>query len=137
MRLGAWKYKRNGQVFLVYFCVTTSSMARPLRIEFPGALYHITSRGDRRENIFISDEDRSLFLEVYSRTAERFGWLCHACCLMSNHYHFVIETPLPNLSAGMAYLNGSTHGSSTENTKVTSFRCEKENGAILKLFQQK
>jgi len=81
-------------------------MARPLRIQFPGALYHITSRGDRREDIFLSDEDRSLFLEVYSRTAERFGWLCHAYCLMSNHYHLVIETPLPNLSAGMAYLNG-------------------------------
>src|SRR6056297_649547 len=82
-------------------------MSRPLRIEFPGALYHITSRGDRREDIFLSDEDREVFLEVYSRTAERFGWICYAYCLMSNHYHLVIETPLLNLSSGMAYLNGT------------------------------
>jgi REP element-mobilizing transposase RayT len=81
-------------------------MSRPLRIEFPGAIYHITSRGNRRENIFLSDDDRSLFLEVYSRTADRFGWICYAYCLMSNHYHLVIETPLPDLSSGMAYLNG-------------------------------
>ena len=75
---------------MIYFGTTISSMASPLRIEFPGALYHITSKGDCREDIFISDEDRSLFIEVYSRTAERFGWLCHAYCLMSNHYHLVI-----------------------------------------------
>jgi REP element-mobilizing transposase RayT len=77
-------------------------MSRPLKIEFPGAIYHITSRGDRRENIFLSDDDRKLFLEVYSRTAERFGWICYAYCLMSNHYHLVMETPLPDLSSGMA-----------------------------------
>ena len=81
-------------------------MARPLRIEFPGAIYHITSRGDRREDVFLSDDDRLLFLDVYSRVAERFGWICYAYCLMTNHYHLVIETPLPNLSKGMAQLNG-------------------------------
>ena len=81
-------------------------MARPLRIEFPGAIYHITSRGDRREDIFLSDEDRLLFLDTYSKVADRFGWICYAYCLMTNHYHLVIETPLPNLSLGMAQLNG-------------------------------
>jgi REP element-mobilizing transposase RayT len=94
-------------------------MSRPLRIEFPGAIYHITSRGDRRENIFLSDDDRKLFLEVYSRTAERFGWICYAYCLMSNHYHLVMETPLPNLSSGMAYLNGTyTQKFNRKNKKV-------------------
>jgi len=81
-------------------------MARPLRIEFPGAIYHVTSRGDRREDIFLSDEDRSLFLDTFSRVTERFSWICYAYCLMTNHYHLVIETPLPNLSSGMAQLNG-------------------------------
>ena len=83
-----------------------NAMARPLRIEFPGAIYHITSRGNRREDIFLSDEDRSLFLDTFSRVTERFSWICYAYCLMTNHYHLVIETRLPNLSLGMAQLNG-------------------------------
>lgn len=81
-------------------------MARPLRIEFPGAIYHITSRGDRKEDIFLSDDDRINFLDTYPRVAERYEWICYAYCLMANHYHLVIETPLPNLSRGMAQLNG-------------------------------
>lgn len=76
-------------------------MARPLRIEFAGALYHITSRGDGREDIYLSDGDRALFLEVLSDVCERFNWVCHAYCLMSNHYHLLIETPDGNLSQGM------------------------------------
>jgi len=81
-------------------------MARPLRIEFPGAVYHVTSRGDGREDIYLSDEDREIFLKVLSHVVERFGWVCHAWCLMTNHYHLMIETPKGNLSKGMRQLNG-------------------------------
>jgi len=81
-------------------------MARPLRIEFPGAVYHVTSRGNGREDIYLSDEDRDIFLKVLSHVVERFGWVCHAWCLMTNHYHLMIETPTGNLSKGMRQLNG-------------------------------
>lgn len=81
-------------------------MARPLRIEFSGALYHVTSRGDRRENIFEDAEDRLTFLRVLAEVVDRFNWLCHAYCLMSNHYHLIVETPDGNLSKGMRQLNG-------------------------------
>lgn len=81
-------------------------MARPLRIEFSGALYHVTSRGDRREDIFEDDEDRVRFLEVLGEVVTRFRWLCHAYCLMTNHYHLLVETPEANLSRGMRHLNG-------------------------------
>ncbi|HNQ79234.1 MAG TPA: transposase [Acidobacteriota bacterium] len=81
-------------------------MARPLRIEFPGAIYHITSRGNERRDIFLDDSDRALFLKILGETVERWGWLCHAYCLMSNHYHILVETLEPNLSRGMRQLNG-------------------------------
>jgi REP element-mobilizing transposase RayT len=81
-------------------------MARPLRLEFPGALYHVTSRGNARQDIYLDDEDRRLFLDVLSEVIGRFGWVCHAYCLMGNHYHLLIETPDPNLSLGMRQLNG-------------------------------
>lgn len=81
-------------------------MARPLRIEYPGAMYHVTSRGNARAAIFENDADRFLFLSILSRTVKRFNWLCHAYCLMDNHYHLMIETPDGNLSAGMRHLNG-------------------------------
>ena len=81
-------------------------MARPLRIQFDGALYHITSRGNARQGIFVDDEDRSAFLATLGEVVERFGWICHAYCLMSNHYHLLIETPSPNLARGMQLLNG-------------------------------
>ena len=80
-------------------------MARPLRIEFEGALYHVTSRGNARQDIFLDDEDRDDFLKSFDRISERFGWLCHAYCLMNNHYHLLIETPRANLSQGMQLLN--------------------------------
>ena len=67
-------------------------MSRPLRIEFAGALYHLTSRGDRREDIFLDDGDRLMFLDVLASVCARFHWACHAYCLMSNHYHLLIET---------------------------------------------
>jgi REP element-mobilizing transposase RayT len=81
-------------------------MARPLRIEFPGALYHVTSRGNRQENIFESSEDANLFLSTLGEVCERYNWLCHAYCLMPNHYHLLTETPDANLSKGMRQLNG-------------------------------
>jgi len=81
-------------------------MARPLRLEFTGALYHVTSRGDRREPIYEGDEDRAAFLSVLSSVVGRFNWLVHAYCLMGNHYHLLIETPDGNLSKGMRQLNG-------------------------------
>lgn len=80
-------------------------MARPLRIEYPGAFYHVTSRGNERKEIF-RDGDQPLLLETLDRAIDRFGWLCHAYCLMSNHYHLVVETPRPNLARGMRHLNG-------------------------------
>lgn len=81
-------------------------MARPLRLEFAGALYHVTSRGDRQEAIYETDGDRQLFLSVLSGVCEHYHWLCHAYCLMDNHYHLLIETPEGNLSKGMRQLNG-------------------------------
>jgi REP element-mobilizing transposase RayT len=81
-------------------------MARPLRLEFPGALYHLTSRGDGREDVFLTAADREAFLQVLAQVVDRFGWLCHAYCLMDNHYHLLVETPQANLSRGMRQLNG-------------------------------
>ena len=81
-------------------------MARPLRIEYAGAVYHVTSRGNRQDPVYQDDGDRAAFLEVLERVVERFKWFCHAYCLMDNHYHLLIETPEPNLSRGMRQLNG-------------------------------
>lgn len=81
-------------------------MARPLRIEYPDAVYHVTSRGNARSDIFHSDQDREEFLFILDTIVRRFNWLCHAYCLMDNHYHLLIETPDGNLSLGMRQLNG-------------------------------
>jgi len=81
-------------------------MARPLRIEFNGAVYHITSRGNEKKAIFNDNKDRLIFLKILYKVKKEFNWLCHAYCLMNNHYHLVIETPDGNLSRGMRQLNG-------------------------------
>ncbi len=81
-------------------------MSRPIRIEFPNALYHVTSRGDRREDIFEDDEDRLAFLKTLEHVVSQFNWLCYAWCLMDNHYHLLVQTPDANLSKGMRQLNG-------------------------------
>ena len=81
-------------------------MARPLRIEFPGALYHVTSRGNAREPIFFGDVDRESFLRILGDAIQRCHWVCHAYCLMPNHYHLLVETPEVNLSRGMRQING-------------------------------
>lgn len=81
-------------------------MARPLRIEFFGALYHVTSRGDGQDDIYLEDADRELWLDILGQVCERFNWVIHAYCLMNNHYHLLIETPDGNLAKGMRQLNG-------------------------------
>ena len=82
-------------------------MPRPLRIEYAGACYHLMSRGDRREDIFTDDQDRALFLQVLASTCQKTGWEVHAYCLMTNHFHAVVETPQPNLAVGMRWLLGT------------------------------
>ena len=81
-------------------------MARPLRLEFEGALYHVIARGNAREAIFLDDEDREAFLANLGRVAERFDWRLWAWCLMGNHYHLLVETLRPTLSRGMREVNG-------------------------------
>lgn len=78
-------------------------MARKVRVEFEGALYHVMCRGDRRENIFEDDSDRARFLETLAQVCQRTGWRIHAYVLMSNHYHWLLETPQANLVAGMRW----------------------------------
>ena len=81
-------------------------MTRPLRIEYAGAVYHITSRGNEKKAIFKDDQDRINFLHTLQHVNKRYHWICHAYCLMDNHYHLLIETPDGNLSLGMRQLNG-------------------------------
>ncbi|MHB1077562.1 REP-associated tyrosine transposase [Thiobacillus sp.] len=81
-------------------------MSRPLRLELAGGIYHVTSRGDGREDIYLSEADRLAWLEVVGQVCKRFNWVCHAWCQMSNHYHLLIETPETNLAQGMRQLNG-------------------------------
>jgi len=81
-------------------------MTRPLRIEFKGAVYHITSRGNARQAIFLDEKDFADFLRVLCSVVKRYHFLLHAYCLMNNHYHLLMETPEGNLSRGMRQLNG-------------------------------
>ena len=76
-------------------------MARKLRVAYPGAIYHVMNRGDRREPIFHDDQDRQRFLETLEEACAKTGWQVHALCLMPNHFHLVVETPQPNLVAAM------------------------------------
>jgi putative transposase len=82
-------------------------MARKTRIEFPGAIYHVLDRGDRREPIYGDDEDRGAFLTALGEACQRTGWRVHAFVLMSNHYHLMLETPEPNLVAGMHWFQST------------------------------
>src|SRR4051794_1443100 len=79
-------------------------MARKLRIQYPGAIYHVMTRGDHREPIFRDDKDRKLFLATLAEAFAKTDWHIHAWCLMSNHLHLVIETPRANLVDGMKWL---------------------------------
>ena len=82
-------------------------MPRQLRIQYEGAIYHLMSRGDRREEIFRDDLDRKDFLRTLGAACQKTGWQVHAYCLMSNHFHLVIETPRANLVEGMKWLLGA------------------------------
>src|ERR1039457_927934 len=82
-------------------------MPRKLRIEYPGAMYHVMSRGDRREKIFLDEVDRQDFIKTLAEACQKTNWQVHAYCLMPNHYHLVLETPEPNLVAGMAWLQST------------------------------
>jgi len=81
-------------------------MARKLRIQYEGAVYHVMNRGDQQEDIFRSDEDRELFLKTLGEACAKTDWHIHAWCLMSNHFHLVVETPSANLVAGMKWFLG-------------------------------
>jgi REP element-mobilizing transposase RayT len=99
-------------------------MARPLRIEYPGAVYHITSRGNDKKPVYKDDLDRDYFLTTLDKVNKRYNWLCHAYCLMDNHFHLLIETPDGNLSLGMRQLTG-----------VYAQRFNKRHGRVGHLFQ--
>ena len=81
-------------------------MSRPLRLQLPGGIYHVTARGNARHPIFEDDDDRVRFLVVLASTVGRYRMLCHAYCLMGNHYHLLVQTLEPNLSIAMRQLNG-------------------------------
>jgi REP element-mobilizing transposase RayT len=82
-------------------------MARKLRVEYPGAVYHVMNRGDRREVIFLDDADRRRFVESLAECCAKTNWQVHAYVLMPNHFHLVVETPQPNLVAGMKWFLGT------------------------------
>ena len=82
-------------------------MARKLRVEYAGANYHVMNRGDRRELIFMDDADRQRFIDTLGEACAKTGWQVHAYVLMPNHFHVVVETPHPNLVAGMKWLLGT------------------------------
>ncbi|ADC72302.1 protein of unknown function DUF1568 [Thioalkalivibrio sp. K90mix] len=81
-------------------------MVRPLRLEYPWALYHVTARGDRRGWIYQDSVDHQRFLDTLAQAVQRYNWVLSAYCLMGNHYHLLVETPDANLSRGMQWLNG-------------------------------
>ena len=85
-------------------------MARPLRVQYAGAIYHVMNRGDRREAVFKDNKDHERFLQTLAEACARTGWQIHAWCLMKNHFHLVIETPQPNLAAGMKWFLGTYTG---------------------------
>jgi putative transposase len=87
--------------------VVSGAVPRPLRIEFPGAVYHVMARGNNRQPIFKADSDRHLFLRTVGDACQKTGWRVHAYVLMSNHYHLLVRTPEANLVAGMKWLQGT------------------------------
>ena len=85
-------------------------MARKLRVEYAGAIYHVVNRGDRRQPIFRDEADRERFVETLGEACVRSGWQVQAYCLMPNHFHLVVETPQPTLVAGMKWFLGTYTG---------------------------
>jgi putative transposase len=99
-------------------------VARSIRFQFPGAIYHIFSRGNRKEHIFLDEEDRAHFLKLLTLATTRMNWICHAYCLMGNHYHLLIETPDGILDRGMQHMNS-----------VYAQRFNRKHGQVGHLFQ--
>jgi putative transposase len=98
----------RGQVlFFAYSFDSFLYMSRPLRIEYEGALYHVTSRGNAGRDIFVDEKDRGSFVETIASVVNRYRFIIHAYCLMTNHYHLMVETPEGNLAAGMRQINGA------------------------------
>jgi len=91
---------------LVFIIEKEANMPRKPRLEFPGAIYHIHQRGNHQEHIYVDHADSVLFMKLLRDVIERMNWICHAYCLMGNHYHLLIEIPDGILSRGMAWLNG-------------------------------
>ena len=85
-------------------------MTRRVRIQYPGAIYHVMNRGDHKERIFCDDQDRQQFLATLEEVCQKTAWHVHAFCLMSNHFHLVVETPTPNLVEGMTWFLKSKAG---------------------------
>lgn len=85
---------------------TLRGVPRPLRVNVPNGIYHVTSRGNRRQILFVNDLDRELFLGLLATVSALRRWKCHGYCLMPNHYHLVLQTPDADLSDGMQRLNG-------------------------------
>ena len=114
---------------MVYFSTSETKkmhldMSRPLRIQYAGALYHVTTRGNERRAIYRKEADFQLFIDTLAEVCERFNWVIHSYCLMTNHYHLLVETPDANLSEGMRQLNG-----------VYTVRFNRKYGRVGHLFQ--
>ena len=88
-------------------------MPRKLRVQYPGAIYHVMNRGDRREPIFKDDQDRECFVRTLAEACGKAGWQVHAYYLMPNHFHLVVETPQGNLVAGMKWFLGTCSAGAT------------------------
>src|SRR6266403_4793143 len=91
---------------LARYAPRVEGMARKLRVQYPGAIYHVMNRGDHRQDIFRSNKDRELFLKTLGGACAKTDWQVHAFCLMNNHFHLVVETPKGNLVDGMKWLLG-------------------------------
>jgi REP element-mobilizing transposase RayT len=97
------------QIANIPFLLSSGQRGREtlIRLEYPGAMYHVMSRGDQREDILLNDVDRHDFIKSLAEACQKTGWQVHAFCLMSNHYHVVLETPNANLVCGMAWLQST------------------------------
>ena len=91
-------------------------MPRPSRVEFSGAIHHLMNRGDRQEPVCLDDKDRKAFLATLAEACKKTGWLVHACVLLGNHDHLLLETPEANRVAGRKWLEGTARGGSTNGT---------------------
>lgn len=94
-------------------------MPRQVRIEYPGAYYHVMARGNRRESIVFDDTDRRTFLRTLGEACERAGFRVHAFVLMTNHYHLLLQTPEANLSAGMGWFQNAYTQPGVSNNRLT------------------